>query len=405
MKLAFFKVGELQGPLKHINALLEYLQGRGVEIKTIELDPQNVQKAVEELQEFRPSFTMDLNAAGIIVGENEGERKPLYDILGFVHFSVFTEDPLLHFPNLQGLEHRNLVAVITDVKYADSLRVMGVENISYFTPFLDFSLFPSPSQERDIEVAFLGPVIDPQIVLNAVRKNLPENIFPLFVEVGEYMFRNPEVNVLTALGYVLGVFNPQFQEEFNEWRQKDAFAFFRFLNDTAIYATMRKRWYIVNFLDGINLKILGDYQGELKEDHEHVPIENYEDLYGIYGRTNLTVMSFPHTVPTGIGFAPLEVSAMGSAGMIDFRGTLAGYLKPGEEVIPYFPLDRADIEEKILYYLDNPQEVREIGERAREAVVDRYRVDDRGEFIIGMMREILSQAQKESREPAEEKQE
>jgi len=53
MKLAFFKVGEIQGPLRHVNALLEYLQGRGVEVRTIELDPQNVQKAVEELQEFR----------------------------------------------------------------------------------------------------------------------------------------------------------------------------------------------------------------------------------------------------------------------------------------------------------------------------------------------------------------
>ncbi len=403
MKLAFFKTGELQGPLKHVNALLDYLRGRGVELRIINLDPQNVQKAVEELQEFKPSFTMDLNGTGIIVGESEGEKKPLYDILGFVHFSLFTEEPLLHFPNIRGLVHRNLVAVVTDIKYADSLRMMGVENISYVTPFLDFSLFPPPSEERDIEVAFLGPVIDPQIVLNAVQKNMPENMFPLFVEVGEFMFRNPEVNVLTALGYILGVFNPQFQEEFNEWRQKDEFAFFRFLNDTAIYATMRKRWYIVNFLEGVNLKILGDYQGDLKEDHEHIPIESYEDLYSIYGRTNLTVMSFPHTVPTGIGFAPLEVSAMGSAGLVDFRGTLSSFLKPGEEILAYTPLDRADIEEKILYYLDNPGEVREVGERAREAVVDRYRVDDRGEFMISMMRDILSQAQRE--EPAEERQE
>jgi len=337
---------------------------------------------------------MDLNATGIIVGEQEGKKTPLYDIFGFVHFSFFTEEPLLHFPNIRGLNHRNLVAIVTDIKYADSLRMLGVENISYITPFLDFSLFPAPSPERDIEVAFLGPVIDPQIVLNAVQKNLPENIFPLFVEVGEYMFRNPEVNVLTALGYILGIFNPQFQEEFNEWKQKDEFAFFRFLNDAAIYATMRKRWYMVNFLEGINLKIIGDYQGELKEDHEHIPVEAYEELYGIYGRTNLTVMSFPHTVPTGIGFAPLEVSAMGSAGLVDFRGTLSGFLKPGEEILAYMPLDRADIEEKILYYLENPQEVREVGERARDAVIDRYRVDDRGEFVISMMRDIIAHAQR-----------
>ncbi len=394
MKLAFFKVGELQGNLKHINALLDYLKNRGVELREIELDPQNVQRAVEELQEFRPAFTMDINATGIITGESEGKRTPIYDIFGFVHFSIFTEEPLLHFPNLQGVDrHRNLIAIVTDIKYVDSLRLMKVDNVSYVTPFLDFSNFPNPPEEKDIDISFLGPIIDPQIIINSVQQNLPESIFPLFIETGEYMFRNPEVNVLTAINYILGLFNPQVQQDFTSWKEKNEEAYLRMLNDIAIYATMRKRWYLINFLDGINLKIIGEYQGELKEDHENIKINSYEELLDIYGRTYLTVISFPHTVPSGIGFTPLEVSAMGSAPMVDFRGTLPGFLHPEEEVIPYMPLDRADIEEKVLYYLDNLEEAREIGERARKAVVDRYRVDDRGEFIFNMMQEIMSQAQ------------
>ncbi len=393
MRLAFLKVGEPQGSLKHVKVLIDYLKERGVEFKEIELDPGNVQKTVEELQEFRPAFTMDLNATGIIVGEQEGKKTPLYDIFGFVHFSFFTEDPLLHFPNLFGLQHRNLIALVTDIKYADSLRMLGVENISYLTPFLDFSVFPQAPEERDIDIAFLGPVIDPQIIVNSVQKSLPENIFPLFIETGEYMFRNPEVNAVTALNYVLGLFNPQVQQEFSDWRQKNEEAFLRLLNDTAIYATMRKRWYLVNFLDGINLKIVGEFQGELKEDHENIKVNSYEELLDIYGKSYITVMSFPHTVPSGIGFTPLEVSAMGSAPMIDYRGTLPGFLTPGEEVIPYMPLDRADIEEKVLYYLDNLEEAKEIGEKARNAVIERYRVDDRGEFLYNMMKDIVSQAQ------------
>ncbi len=409
MRLAFFKVGELQGSLGHLNALFDYLKNRSVELREIELDPQNVQKAVDELQEFRPAFTMDVNATGIIIGEQDGKKVPIYDIFGFVHFSIFTEDPLLHFPNLYGIQqHRNLIAIVTDIKYADSLKMMGVENISYVTPFLDFSLFPKPADERDIDIAFLGPIIDPQIVINSVQQNLPENIFPLFIETGEYMFRNPEVNALTAINYVLGLFNPQFQQEFIDWREKNEEAFLRMLNDISIYATMRKRWYLINFLDGVNLKVVGEYQGELKEDHEHIKINSYEELLDIYGRSHITVMSFPHTVPSGIGFTPLEVSAMGSAGMIDFRGTLPGFLAPGEEIITYIPLDRADIEEKVLYYLDNLEEAKEIGERARNAVIDRYRVDDRGEFLYNMMRDIISQAEKQAeqaQETAEKEQE
>ncbi len=397
MKLAFFKVGELQGSLKHLEALFEYLKGRGVELREIELDPNNVQRAVDELSEFRPAFTMDVNATGIIIGEQEGKKVPIYDIFGFVHFSLFTEEPMLHFPNLVGVEgHRNLVALVTDIKYVDSLRFLGVENISYITPFLNFSLFPQPAEEREIEVAFLGPVIDPEIVLNSVRQNIPENMLPLFVETGEFMFRNPEVHVLTAFNYILGIFNPQIQQEFMDWREKNEEAFLRMLNDISIYATMRKRWYLVNFLDGIDLKIVGEFQGELKEDHEQIKVNSYEELIDIYGRANMTIMSFPHTVPSGIGFTPLEVSAMGSAPVLDFRGTLPGFLVPGEEVITYMPLDRADIEEKLLYYLENPQEAREIGERAKNAVVNRYRVDDRGEFIYNLMKDIIAQAEREA---------
>ncbi len=403
MKIAFFKIGELQGSLKHLNVMFEYIKGLGAEFIEIHLDPNNVQKAIEELNEFRPAFTIDVNATGIIIGEHEGKKMPIYDIFGFVHFSIFTEDPLLHFPNLYGLEsHRNLVSIVTDVKYVDSLKFMGVDNVSYVTPFLDFSLFPKPSDERDIEVSFLGPVIDPQIILNTVSQHLPENIMPLFIETGEFMFRNPEVNVLTAFHYVLGLFNPQFQQEFMEWRQKNTEAFLRMLNDISIYATMRKRWYLVNFLEGINLKIVGEYQGELKEDHEHIKVSSYEELLEIYGRTKLTIMSFPHTVPSGIGFTPLEVASMGSAPMIDFRGTLPGFLKPDEEIITYNPVDRADIEEKILFYLENPQEVEAVAQRAGNAVVDRFRVDDRAQFVYNLMKDILSRAEQEKTEESTE---
>ncbi len=404
MKLAFIKVGELEGSLKHVNALLSDLKARGVEVHEIELVPEKVQETVDLLSEIRPQFTLDLNATGVIVGEQEGKKLPLHDLFGFVHFSLFTEDPLLHFPSLRGLsQNQNMVALITDVKYADSLRILGVQNVSYITPFLDFSVFPAVEAERDIEVAFVGPVINPEMILNSVRQNLPDNIFPLFIEAGEFMFRNPEVPPLLAVNHIISMFTPQAQEEIAKWQKENEEAFLRLVNDSAIYATMRKRWFLVNFLEGINLKIIGEFQGELREDHEQIKAEGYEEILYIYGRTYLTVMSFPLTVPTGIGFTPLEVGAMGSAPMIDFRGTLPGFLTPEEEVISYIPLDRAEVEEKILYYLDNLQEVAEIGMRARNAVIERYRVDDRAEFLFKIMNDILqSQQQQEVSQQAQQ---
>ncbi|MDQ7082826.1 MAG: glycosyltransferase family 1 protein [Aquificota bacterium] len=329
MKIAFLKAGDLRGSLGHIRALIDYLEGKGVEVAEIDLKPDRVQEAVNRIMDIRPAFTLDLNGTGIIVGDQEGKKMPLYDILGFVHISYFTEDPLLHFPAIYGLQHRNFIGVVGDLRYAESLKLLGIENMSYVTPFLDFERLPEPEPEKDIDVAFLGPVIDPQIVTDSVKRNLPENIFPVFIETGEFMFRNPEVGVVTAFSYVLSLFNPQYQEEVRKWSEENKEAFFRLLNDISIYATMRKRWYLINFLEGINLKIVGDYQGELKEDHENIKVDSYEELLKVYSRTLLTVVCFPNTVPSGIGYTPLEVSAMGSALMIDYRGTLPGFLKPG----------------------------------------------------------------------------
>ncbi len=405
MRIALLKIAPFEGNLRHLNALFDYLKNKGVELREITLDPNNVQKVVEEIQEFRPAFTFDVNGTGIIVAEKDGQKKPLYDILGFIHVSIFVEEPNLHFPNLFGLEHQNLIALVTDVRYVESLRVLGIKNVSYITPFLEFSIFPEPEKERDIDVIFLGPVIDPQIIVDAVSKNLPEKIFPLFMETAEFMFRNPEVSVWHALDIVLSIFNPQFQEEFAKWRQEKPQDFLRMVNDIAMLATMRKRWFLISFLEGINLKIVGDFRGDLMEDHERIETKDHDELLKIFGRTRISILSFPHTVPSGIGITPLEVCAMASAPMIDFRGTLPGFLVPEKEVIPYLPLDRADIEEKILYYLDNPQEAEEIGKNAQKAVLDRYRVDDRAEFVYKTLKDIFDQATKQAQEKAEEKQE
>ncbi len=403
MKLAFLKIEELEGTPKHVRALLRYLQDKGVEVKEFRLNQENIQETVDQLSEFQPIFTMDINGTGIIFAQQDGKKVPFYDLFGVVHMSFFMEDPLLHFPQLlDAAGSRNLLALITDLRYIETLRMFGFQNISYITPFLDFSEIPQPSKERDLDIVFTGPVIDPQIIIDAARQNLNEEFFPYFLETGEFLFRNPEVNILYASEYVLSMFNPEFQQKFNEWRNKEKDNYLRLLNDIGIYATARKRWYVVSFLEGINLKIVGEFRGELREDHEVINVSNHRELMDVFGRSHITITSFPHTVPTGIGFTPLEIAAMASAPMLDFRGTLPAYFDLEKEAISYMPLDRADIEEKVLYFLDNLEEALEIGRAAQERVLSSFRVDDRGEFLFKMMNDILKQAQQEQAQTEQE---
>ncbi|MFN4012960.1 MAG: glycosyltransferase [Aquificaceae bacterium] len=395
MRIAFLKQGNDLGISRHVLGLLDNIKELGAEVKEIDLSQDNLQDRVQELLDFSPYFTLDINGSSVIFGEREGERVPIFDAFGFVHVSLFMEEPLFYFPILLDLKNaNNLLLVISDLKYADSLRFLGHEKGTlYMTPFIDPQQMPQTPQEKDIEAIFLGPVVEPHIFAQRVLQNIKEDFVPYFFEVGEFLFRNPEAHILYASEYILSMFNPSFQEEFNQWRQGDPQAYFKLLNDISFYATARKRWYILSFLEGINLKILGAFEGELKDGHEHISTESWRDALELIGRSYITILSYPHTVPTGVGFVPLEVAFMGSAPMVDFRATLGSFFTPEEEVITYLPLDRADIEEKLVYYLENLQEAKKIGERARERVLQNFTPKDRAQFLYNTFQDILAQAQ------------
>ncbi|MEN3029150.1 MAG: glycosyltransferase [Aquificaceae bacterium] len=395
MRIAFLKYGKELGINRHVLAFPEAFREKGAEVQEFDLSEGELQERVNELLEFSPTFAFDLNGSCVIFGEREGERLPISDAFGFVHVSLFTDEPLFHFPTLLDLRQaNNFLPVVTDLKYADSLKFLGHERGTfYITPFVDPSRMPQPPKEKDIEISFLGPVLDPNIIAQQATQNLKENLVPYFFEVGEFLFRNPEAHILYVSEYILSMFNQSFQEEFDKWRKENTQDYIKFLNDISLYATARKRWYILSFLEGINLKVVGVFEGELKDGHEHISINSWEEALDVIGRSYMTILSFPHAVPTGIGFAPLEVAFMESAPLIDLRATLPGFLNPEVEMIGYLPLDRADIEEKVVYYLDNLQEAREIGKRAREKVLQSYGPADRAEFLYQMFQDILSQAQ------------
>ena len=398
MKLAFLRTGNEKGVNRHILSLLDYFKSKGVEVREFELNQEDIQRTINDILEFSPTFLMDINSTGMIVGQQEQKKVPMCDAFGFVHVSIFTDDPLLYFPILLEIrEANNFLPVVCDLKYVDSLKLLGInKGIFYITPFVDQRYMKQSKGEKDIQIIFVGPVVDPQIIANQVAEILPQYAVPLFFEVGEFMFRNPEVPAFVASEYILSMFQQSIQEQIEQWKREKPEEYLRFLNDVSIYATFRKRWYILSFLEGINLKILGDFQGELMEGHEVLQTSSYEDFLEAFDRSYMAVLSFPFNLPSGIGFTPLEVGFMGCAPVIDYRMTLPGFLTPGTECITYLPLDRADIEEKVLYYLDHLDEALSIGQALRNKVLEKFSPDDRGEFLLNVFEQIIQQAGKNS---------
>ncbi len=401
MKLAFLKTGQEEGVGRHILALLKAFRERGHDVLEVDLREGDIKSKVESLSNFGPQFVIDINSTGFIVGQKEnGEKVPLCDAMGFAHVSVFTDEPLFYFSStVDATKANNFLPIVCDLKYADTLRFLGNEKgYFYITPFIDRDQMIQPTGKKEIDVIFLGPVVDPDIVLQKVLENIKYEFSSLFFEVGEFLFRNPEAHLLYAFDYIFSMFNQTLQEELLKWRQENPEEFLRFLNDISSYATAKKRWYIIKFLDGLEVKIIGKVEGELPEGHEEILVNNTQELLSLYGKSKLSILVYPYNVPTGIGFSPLEACYMGSALMVDYRATLPGFLLPGQEVITFLPIDRADIEEKILYYLDNTKELEEIALNGQQKVIQKFSYEDRAEFIIGLFEDILQQSIDASRD-------
>ena len=394
MRIAFLKTGQEEGVGRHILRLLKFFRERGNDTLEISLLNGDIREKVQELTDFSPHFVMDINATGFIVGVQEDKKVPVCDAFGFAHVSVFTDEPLLYFPSLlDASTANNFLPIVCDLKYADTLRFLGSDKgYFYITPFIDGENMLDIQEEKEFDVSFLGPVIHPDLIAQSVLQNLKESYVPLFFEVGDFLFRNPEAHLLFAFDYIFSMFNPTLQEEFNKWRQENPQDFLKLLNDISAYATAKKRWYVLSFLEGIDVKVIGSVQGELPEGHEQIEVSTAQDLLKAYGKSRLCILTYPHTVPTGIGFSPLEACYMGCGVMVDYRATLPGFLVPGQEVITFLPIDRADIEEKVLYYLDNEKELREIVQRGREKVIEKFSYEDRAEFLLGLFENLLKQS-------------
>jgi len=245
-----------------IESIKEYLPDERFELKIFPIDTQNVGKTVKELEEYRPLFTMDFNTKGIIWGQKENEKKPLQDIAGIVHLTIFTEDPLVHIENLLNLRGSpNTVFLITDLIHGQLLGSLGLPNIYYFTPCVNMRLIP-PKGEKDLGIVFVGDAIDPNVIVEAWSQNMDTPVRDFALEVGEFCFRNPEVPPMVAVEYLLPLMNPQFQESFNKFRQENPKGYFAWLFQVGLYTNARRTWFILGFLEGMDITIVGRGRGQ-----------------------------------------------------------------------------------------------------------------------------------------------
>lgn len=387
-----------------INALEKSLSAKGFETITLEPTPENIQKVVDKLFEFKPLFTFDLNLDGVIFAEDEkGTRKPLFDIVGNIHVSWFLEDPMLHYMKLKPVISSNqLLFLNVDVEHAQWLSQLG-KNVALLPPGVNPSNIP-PAMEKDFDIAFVGPVIDPVIYENTWKERLDEGLFTFAAELGRLIYRNPEMPIRFASGFLISQFNPQFQEVLTKFQQEKDEEFIALLAEIGGYAMNLRRWHILDSVDEFEVNILGEVRGETKENIVvYEDITSLKDITTFLARTKISLLSQPPFLPSSLGITTFYSIASQSLTMVEKKLAAESFFIENQEIVTYHPMDPIEIEGKIAYYLeDAPIEREEIAKNGKNKVFNTHTLYQRGEILGNILEDIIKQVSQEQENSGQE---
>ncbi len=379
-----------------LEGLAKSLSARNFEVKIIELTAENVQDVINQIIEYKPLFTFDLNLDGMIYAEREGQQQPFCDILGNIHISWFIDDPMIHFTKLKPVLQSNQILYATiDIEHTQWLRSAG-KNVAFIPPGVNPSKIP-PLKEKEFEIAFVGPVTDPNIIESQWQERFDPNLLGFAVELGRMIYRNPDMPIRFAAGYLISQLNPDFQAALIQFQQENETDFMALLTEIGLYAMYLRRWSIIDSIENYEVNVLGPVIGEPKENVViYEDVVSQKDIIDFLSRSKIALLSQPPFIPSGLGFTVFDSVASGSLTFVEDRLSSKSFFTPEKEIITYHPIDFIEIEGKVAYYLEEAQEeMKEIAKAGRERALKEHTIYQRGEILASIMEDIIKQSLQE----------
>ena len=398
-KIAFIKTPDPRGITDTIiSGLSKSLSARNFETRIFEPTQDNIQQIVNQIIEYKPLFTFDFNLDGLIFAEKDGQQKILADIIGNIHVTWFLDDPMVHFTKLKSaLQSNQLLYLTIDIEHGQWLGSMG-KNVAFLAPGINPSDFPPPNVEKEFDIAFVGPVADPDNIENSWKERFDQNLFGFAVELGRMLYRNPDIPVRFASGYLLSQYNQDFQQAMIKFQQEREEEFMRYLTEITLYAMHLRRWNIIDSIEDFEINVLGPVEGETKDNVVVYPkIIANEDIISFLSKTKITILSHPPFIPTGLAYSVFASVGSNTLTMVEERLSSKSFLVDGRDLITYHPIDTVEIEGKIAYYLeDAPSEREAVAKQGRDTVFQNHTLLHRGEFLANMLNEIIKRASEPS---------
>ncbi|WP_457624088.1 glycosyltransferase family protein [Persephonella sp.] len=398
-RIVFVKTPDPRGIVDTLTeGLSKSLSARNFEVKIVEPTKDNIQQVVNEIIEYRPLFTFDFNLDGLIFAEKDGQQKILADILGNIHVTWFLDDPMVHFAKLKSaLQSNQLLYLTIDLDHGQWLGSMG-KNVAFLAPGINPSDYPPPNVEKEFDVAFVGPVTDPDNIELSWKERFDDGLFSFAVELGRLLYRNPDMPVRFASGYLLSQFNQDFQQAMIKFQQEREAEFFQYLTEVTLYAMHLRRWNIIDSIEEFEINILGPVEGETKDNvvvYKH--IINNSDIISFLSKTKIALLSHPPFIPTGLAYTVFMSLGSNTLTMVEERFSSRTFLVDGRDLVTYHPMDTVEIEGKIAYYLEEaPKEREAIAKQGRDTVFQNHTILQRGEFLANMLNDIIKRAEADS---------
>ncbi|WP_293448278.1 glycosyltransferase [Persephonella sp.] len=398
-KVAFIKTPDPRGITDTIiSGLSKSLSARNFETRIFEPTQDNIQEVVNQIIEYKPLFTFDFNLDGLIFAEKDGQQKILADIIGNIHVTWFLDDPMIHFTKLKSaLQSNQLLYLTIDIEHGQWLGSMG-KNVAFLAPGINPSDFPPPNVEKEFDIAFVGPVADPDNIENSWKERFDQNLFGFAVELGRMLYRNPDMPVRFASGYLLSQYNQDFQQAMIKFQQEKEDEFMQYLTEITLYAMHLRRWNIIDSIEDFEINVLGPVEGETKDNVVVYPkIIANEDIISFLSKTKISLLSQPPFIPTGLAYTVFASVGSNTLTMVEERLSSKSFLIEGRDLITYHPIDTVEIEGKIAYYLeDAPSEREAIAKQGRDTVFQNHTLLHRGEFLANMLNDIIKRASEPS---------
>ena len=380
---------------KIIDSLSKVLNKNGFNTKVLEPTPENIQDIVNEIFEFKPLFMFDINLDGVIYGEQNNKKVPLADIMQNLHMTWFFDDPMIHWAKLKPIINSSQMIYLTiDIEHSQWLGSLG-KNVAFLSPGIIPENIPPENTPKEFDVAFIGPVVDPSIIEEEWRDRFDQNLYIYAVELGRLLYRNPDMPIRFASGYLLSQFNQPFQEAMLKLQQEKEDEFMIYLTEIGFYAMNLRRWNILENLEDVEINVLGTVQGETKDNIVvYEDIHKEKDILQFLAKSKIALLSHPPFIPTSLGYTAFNSLACNTLTMTEDKFFTKSFFVEDKEIVLYHPIDYIEIESKLLYYLeDKPSEREAIAKAGREKVFKEHTIENRGNFIADMMKNIIKQAE------------